>query len=180
MFWMLDFLATIYLIWTLTESGAPENRATRALRVAMVVAGLSLARGLYLKFVQFPDRPPVQATIPDTDWGRVMAWARASELSSGWLADPNHAARYGTSLRVAGERDVLVEAVKDSAIGLYDRGIALEVQRRLLAVGDFETMPAGRARSLAATYNLDYLVIDRPLELPLAFRSGSLFVYRLR
>ena len=64
-----------------------------------------------------------------------MAWARTTDSGSGWLADPLHAVVYGTSVRVAGERDVFVEAVKDAAIGMYDRDIAMRTAR-----------PAARAR----------------------------------
>jgi hypothetical protein len=174
---MLDFTATVYLVWALTEAGA---RRPRAAAVAAIVAVLSLSRGLYLKFVQFPDRPFVQAGIRLDDWGRVMAWARASDPRSGWLADPMHAVRYGTSLRVAGERDVLVEAVKDGAIGMYDRGMAMRTRERIAAAGDFGSLTAARSQALAETYGLDYLVTDRPLDLPLAFESGPLRVYRLR
>jgi hypothetical protein len=41
-------------------------------------------------------------------------------------------------------------------------------------------MTAGRARSLGERYGLDYLVTEQPLDLPLAFASGPLRVYRLR
>jgi hypothetical protein len=122
----------------------------------------------------------VQFGIREDDWGRVMAWARASDPRSGWLADPMHAIQYGTSLRVAGERDVFVEAVKDEAIGMYDRGVAMQTRDRLAEVGDFASLTAARAQALAGAHGLDYLVTDRPLDLPLAFESGRLRVYRLR
>jgi hypothetical protein len=179
MFWMLDLMATVYVIWMIAE-GSARATARRALVTAIVIAALSLARGLYLKLVLFPDRPLVQAGIQDDDWGRVMRWARQTDRASGWLADPTHASIYGSSVRVAGERDVLVEAVKDGAIGMYDRGVALRVRERVEAVGDFAALTAPRARELAATYDLDYLVTERALDLPVAFRSGALVVYRLR
>ncbi len=200
MFWMLDLLATIYVVWMIAEGPGSAPAATdrrqapggrepgrraghdggRAIAAALVIATLSLARGLYLMFVLFPSRPVVQASIQDDDWGRVMRWARQTDRSSGWLADPNHAVIYGTSLRVAGERDVLVEAVKDGAIGMYERRIALRVRERVEAAGDFNALTAPRARELAAAYHLDYLVTERSFDLPLAFRSGALSVYRLR
>ena len=109
-----------------------------------------------------------------------MAWARATDVRSHWLADPIHAARYGMSLRVAGERDVFVEAIKDAAIGMYDRRIAMRTRDRLTAIGNFDELTAARARSLAATYDIDYLLAERPFDLPLAFQSGELRIYRLR
>jgi hypothetical protein len=110
-----------------------------------------------------------------------MAWALASsDVSSHWLADPVHAALYGTSVRVAGHRDVLVEEIKDAAIGMYSRPVAMRTRERLDALGNFGGLTASRARELSAQYGLDYLVTEASLDLPIAFRSGSIVVYRLR
>ena len=177
--WMLDFLATIYVIWLLAEHG-PVIVERRARLVAAAVLALSIVRGVYVMFVEFPERPVVALDIPDTDWGRVMRWARATDMSSGWLADPIHAVLYGTSVRVAGERDVFVEGVKDTAIGMYDRGVAMRTRDRLTALGDFRTLTAARARDLGREFGLDYIVTEQALELPVAFTSGALKVYRLR
>lgn len=179
-FWMLDLLAVAYLVWLLAESGRPPPRRARAGVVCAVLAAASLTRGLYIMNVQFPDRPLVQIGIRDDDWGRAMAWARATDSATGWLADPLHAARYGTSVRVAGERDVFVEALKDSALGLYDRTVAMRTRDRLAALPDFNALSAARARELGAAYNLDFLVTGASLDLPVAFQSGSLRVYRIR
>ena len=130
--------------------------------------------------VDFPDRPVAAVRIPDDDWGRAMAWARSTDARAGWLADPMHAVLYGTSVRVAGQRDVFTEAVKDSAIGMYDRAVAMRTRDRLAALGEFSTLTPERARSLASAYDLTYLVTEQPLDLPLAFQSGTLRVYRLR
>lgn len=178
-FWMLDFQAVAYLVWLLAESGRPPYRA-RAAVVCCGLAAVSLVRGVYIMNVQFPDRPLAQIGIRDDDWGRAMAWARSTDLATGWLADPAHAALYGTSVRVAGERDVFVEALKDSALGMYDRTIAIRTRHRLAALPDFDALTAARARELAAAYTLDFLVTGASLDLPLAFQSGSLRVYQLR
>ena len=178
-FWMLDFLATIYVIWLLAEGGLAAV-GQRARLAAMAVLALSVVRGVYVMFVEFPDRPVVAFDIPNTDWGRTMRWARATETSSGWLADPMHAVLYGTSVRVAGERDVFVEGVKDVAIGMYDRPVAMRTRDRLATLGDFRALTAARARDLGREFGLDYLVTEQALELPVAFAAGSLRVYRLR
>ena len=178
-FWMLDFLAVVYLAWLLAEY-LPRGRRAGAAAIAVIVAILATARGVYVMFVEFPDRPLVQAYIEDNDWGRVMAFAQATNPSSRWLADPAHAARYGSSVRVAGERDVFVEALKDVALGMYDRGIAMRTRDRIRELADFESLSTPRARQLAATYNLDYLVTGGALDLPVAFESGALRVYKLR
>ena len=177
-FWMLDFLAMIYVVWALAEGQSPKVRRARAAAAAIVF--LSAVRGTYVMFVEFPDRPVAQIDLPDDDWGRAMAWARSTDRGSAWLASPDHAARYGTSVRVAAHRDVFVEAIKDGAVGMYDRAVAIRTRDRVNALGDFTTLDAARARALASQYALDYLVTDATLDLPLAFSSGSLRIYRLR
>lgn len=177
-FWMLDFVATIYAVWALAEGTSPNVR--RAQIAAVIILSLSIVRGTYVKLVGFPERAAAQIDIRDDDWGRVMAWARTTDPHSGWLVDPMHAIRYGTSVRAAAGRDVLVEAVKDTAIGMYDRQVAIRTRDRVLAVGDFYSLSADRARALGTTYDLDYLISERAVDLPLAFESGPLRVYRLR
>ncbi len=179
-FWMLDLLATVYVVWALAEGPARPLSVRRAQVAAAVFLAASAARGAYVIGVRFQERPFAQLALPDTDWGRTMIWAQHTAPDSGWLADPLHAAKYGTSVRVAGHRDVFVEAVKDTAIGMYDRPVAMRTRDRLAALGDFGALDAPRAAGLAATYGLDYLVTDRALALPLAFESGALRVYRLR
>jgi hypothetical protein len=109
-----------------------------------------------------------------------MAFAASTEPGSGWLADPIHAAKYGSSLRAAGRRDVLIEEMKDRAIAMYDRNIALRVADRERALSALAWNTPDGARALSRRYGLDYLVVDRELALPLVHRSGSLFIYRLR
>jgi hypothetical protein len=178
MFWMLDFLAIVYLVWMIAEG--TSRSPGRPLAVATLIVLLSAARGGYVTFLEFPERPLARIDVQDDDWGRVMAWARSTDVRSGWLADPMHAVRYGTSVRVAGARDVFVEAVKDTAIGMYDRATAMRTRDRLEAIGDFAALDTARARALASRYDLDYLVAERPFDLPVAFQSGQLRVYRLR
>jgi hypothetical protein len=144
---------------------------------AIVLA--SIVRGGYVMTVLFPERPVAQVDVRDDDWGRVMAWLRETPEGSGVIADPDHAARYGTSVRVAGERDVLVEAAKDTAIGMYAREIAMRTRERIAAVGDFRTLSPAAARRLGAQYGLGLLITEQPLALPIAFESGALRVYRL-
>ncbi len=187
-FWMLDFLAVIYVVWAAAEGVGPRARhardptedARRARLVALAIVLLSTVRGAYIMFVEFPDRRVAQTTVNDDDWGRAMAWARRSRPGSGWLADPGHAARYGTSVRVAAERDVFVEAIKDGAVGMYDRSVALRTRERVEALGDFTTLTPERARALATQYDLDYLVAEQAMDLPLEFSSGAVRIYRLR
>ncbi len=177
-FWMLDFLASIYVVWALVEGVGGSAKRARIATAALCL--LPVVRGAYVATVAFPDRPMFSVGVRDNDWGRVMAWARSSPPDSQWLADPLHALLYGTSVRVAGERDVFVEAAKDQAIGMYDRGVAIRTRDRVAAIGDFHALTAERARQLASAYGIDFLVTDERLDLPVAFQSGALRVYRLR
>lgn len=180
LFLVFDFLATVYGVWAIAEmSGrARQLNRWRPIAAATLVLLFSCVRGAYV--LAQAARPPVQLDIPDDDWGRAMAWARTTPKNSGWLADPMHAILYGTSVRVAGERDVFVEGVKDTALGIYDRRIAVRTDERLRELNDFSGFSLETARSLALRYELDYLVTEHTLDLPLAFASGPLRVYRLR
>jgi hypothetical protein len=175
-FWLLDVFATIYLVWWLAEF-SPRRRPAL---VAAILVAVSLSRGLFSLLLQFPDRPLFGVDIQNADWRDAMTFAAATDPRSGWLADPVHAAKYGSSLRAAGRRDVLIETLKDRAIAMYDRGIALRVGDRLRALEALRWDTPDGARGLARRYDLDYLVIDRALDLPLVHRAGSLYIYKLR
>ena len=177
-FWLLDWLAVIYVVWLLAEGPAVPRRLRPAV-VAGVLLTLAAARGGYIMGVEFPDRPLAQIDVREDDWGRVMAWARDQGRTTAWLADPSHAAQHGTSVRVAAGRDVFVEAFKDAALGMYDRGVAFRTRDRVAAVGDFATLDEARARQLAAQHDLDFLVTESALSLPLMFEAGRLRVYRI-
>jgi hypothetical protein len=178
-FWMIDFLGIVYLVWAVAE-GAGTAPGKRAAVAAAVILALSTARGVYSCFIQFTDRPIVSLDIPHRDWRDAMAWARTTDPGSGWLADPHHAALYGSTVRAAGHRDVLIDLLKDPAIAMYDRTIAMRLADREQALAALAWDTPDGARALARRYGLDYLVIDRELNLPLAHRSGSLFVYKIR
>ena len=180
-FWMLDVFGTIYLVWWLAEGTTdPALTRRRAAAVAGVLLALSAGRALYTSFVQFPDRRIFAIDVQHDDWRNAMAFARTTDPASGWLADPIHAAKYGASLRATGERDVLLEALKDPAIAMYDRPTAMRLADRARALQALAWDTPDGARGLARRFGLDYLVIDRQLELPLVHQAGSLFVYKLR
>ena len=87
-----------------------------------------------------------------------MDWLKQQPLDTHVLADPGHAWKYGTSVRVAAERDVFLEETKDSALAIYSRDVAMRVTERSRAIGDFATLSAERGLELARRYDLDYLV----------------------
>jgi hypothetical protein len=96
------------------------------------------------------------------------------------LADPGHAWKYGTSVRVSAERDVYLEEVKDAAMAIYSREVARRIVERTNALGDFSTLTPEHARELARRYDLDYLVTTADLPLPLAFRNVQFRIYSLQ
>jgi hypothetical protein len=71
--------------------------------------------------------------------------------------------------------------VKDAAVAMYDRGVAVRVLERANAIGDFSRLDAHRARDLAARYDLDYLVTEsRNLDLPAVYSNARFVIYDLR
>jgi hypothetical protein len=63
---------------------------------------------------------------------------------------------------------------------MYERDVAIRTRDRLLEIDDYDHMTDGRARELAAKYELDFMVSEAAMSLPIAYSSGSLRVYRLR
>ena len=198
-FWMLDFTATVYLVWALAEGlpsvarsakeGPPSRSALRGINplsrsdmrpaiVAGILAVLALIRGAYVMRVEFPNRPLFETAVPG-DWGRVAGWVQSTPKDTGWLADPMHAVRYGTSLRMAAARDVFVEGTKDAAIGMYDRTIAFRTRDRLRELGDFSALSAEQIQALGHRYGLGYFISEQQYSLPLAFEAGAIRIYRI-
>ena len=82
-------------------------------------------------------------------------------------------------MRVSATRDVFLEDVKDSAIAIYSRDVAQRVVERASALGDFTTLTPERALSLARTYDLNYLVTEARLDLPVRYENTQFRVYAL-
>jgi hypothetical protein len=172
-FWLVDFVALLAAIGL-----ARRERAAKILAVVMVA--LAVGRGVYVMAVEHPERPLMAIHLPASDWQHAMQWIKAQPAKSHVLADPGHAWKYGASVRVAAERDVFLEEVKDSAIAIYSRDVALRYNERNLAVGDFTQLSAERASELAARYDLDYLVAETDFPLRLAYRNARFKVYSLQ
>ncbi len=175
-FWLLDFMAAIYVAWLLVE-GLPRRTGRAA---AMVLLAAGAARGVYVMAIEHRSSPLVALRLPADDWSDAMRWIATSEPGSHVLADPGHAWKYGSSVRVGGERDVYVEEVKDAALALYSREVAMRVLGRMQDAHDFGALDAGRALALASQYDLDYLVIDRDMRLPLLYRNHRFRIYALK
>jgi hypothetical protein len=174
-FWMLDLCASIYLAWLLELMG--PVRARQAAVVAVIA--IAAARGLYVTRAEHHGAPIVAIHLPGNNWTDAMSWISRTPASTHVLADPGHAWKYGTSVRVAGERDVYLEEVKDVALALYSRDVAMRVLGRIQDAGAFDSLTPDRALALATQYELNYLVIDHDMNLPLAYRNAQFRIYSL-
>ena len=189
LFWMLDVLGTIYLAWAVADGPRPWATSTarpatltarRARLVALVMVCAAVGRGAYVMWIEHPGRPVLELALPPTDWQDAMDWLKATPPTTHVLADPGHAWRYGTSVRVAALRDVYLEEVKDAALAMYSRKVAMRVAERTRALGSFDALTPQSARELARRFEIDYLVSERTLDLPIAHRNARFFIYRLR
>ena len=184
-FWILDIFASCYLVWLLVESPMWTRARARWLRVTprwAVVSFmllLAIARGGYVMLVERAGQPIVQPRLAANDWHDVMRWASRQPVGTHFLAEPDHASRYGTSVRAASGRDVYLEIIGDTGIAIYSADVAHRLTKRLTDLGDFESLDAARALILAESYELDYLITEHALDLPETRRAGRFLVYDL-
>jgi hypothetical protein len=169
-FWLVDVVALVYVV-----SLATRRRVAMALAVVLVTA--SVARSVYVMLIERPERLLFAVRLTNSPWEDAMAWLARQPVGTHVLADPGHAWKYGTSVRVSAGRDVFLEEVKDSAIALYSRDVAVRVVERTSAIGDFNTLTADRARELARRYDLDYLITEADLPLDVAYRNAQFRIY---
>jgi hypothetical protein len=187
-FWMADLLTMLALVWWVAESSAwAPGRGTRSSTTTRrpqwafaVLAALALGRGGYAKVVEHPERPMIALGVPADAWSDVSDYLRrATPPGTHVLADPNHAWRFGTSLRVVAARDVFLENVKDEAMSMYDRRMAQRIAERRLALGDFQRRTAPELVALGRRFALDVVVSEHDLALPEIYRNPQFRVYRL-
>jgi hypothetical protein len=187
-FWPIDFLTAAYLVALASERAARLSSPVALRLGACALAALSLVRGVYVMRAEFPDRPLFAVHLRQTPWQDAMDWLKRQPLDVHVLADPGHAWKYGTSVRVAAGRDVFLEDTKDSALAIYSRPVAQRVveRRRVLGAVDSSwtaagssTIPETFVRQLADGYGVDYLVTEATLPLQLAFGNSQFHVYAL-
>lgn len=172
-FWLVELAALILIAERL-----PRLHRRLGPALAVVLVALSVARGAAVVIGE-KDGRLVTIDLPANDWTSAMSWLRAQPRDAHVLADPDHAWRYGSSVRVSAERDVFHEDIKDAALAMYDRDVALRVvERRALAAG-LGDKPLGDVLSLAGRYEIDYLVTDQRLALPVAYENATFRVYQL-
>ena len=179
-FWVIDFCTVAYIAWWLLESA----RRSRVMQIAAisVVAIISAARGWYVVRIAQPDRPLVRVELADTPWVDAMNWLRSQPSNWHVLADPRDADKYGVSLRLAAEKDTVLEATKDSALAIYDRDIAMRVGDRMEHLARFGELTTADARELDQRYDLDAVIVESTchLDLPMLYRNAMFVIYDLR
>ena len=180
-FWLIDFLVIVYGVVLVSETAA-AGRSRRLLPlVACGVVALSVARGGFVMFDEHSERSLFQVGLPASAWSDAMGWLAQQPLDVHVLADPGHVALYGSSVRVAAQRDVVLEDVKDTAVALYSRDVAMRVRERRASLEDFAHLSTVRATALARKYAVDYLVTaGEPLAFPVAYRNATFRIYDLR
>jgi hypothetical protein len=179
-FWLLDFAVAAYVAWWLFSRRAVQSGAGRAVLLSLL-AVLSIGRGVYVLAIE-TGRPLAQVSLPATPWTAAMAWIRSQPAGVHVLADPGHAWKHGVGVRQAALRDTFLETVKDSAMAMYDRDVAMRVAERIAATARFDEMTTDEIKALDATFGFDLFVVDadRPFSLPVLYRNPRFVVYDLR
>lgn len=180
-FWLTDAVATAYVAWAVADSSARTRDEMWRWSVIGAVLLASVLRGYDVLRIE-TRRPLFETTLPASTWTDAMTWLRSQPDRAYVLADPGHAWKYGSSVRVAANRDVLVEAGKDTSIAMYDRDVAMSVADRLHALENFDELTADDARALATRFGVDTVVdtVDHPLALPVRYRNSQFVVYAIR
>lgn len=171
-FWLVELVAFVVIARSLSH-----RRWAAAVAAALVV--VSVARGAT---VLFGEKGGILARLdfPADDWTAAMRWLRSQPAGVHVIADPGHAWRYGSSVRVTAERDVFHEDVKDAALAMYDRDVAIRVVERRALTTDFSAKTSDELTALAREYDLDYLVSDERLDLPVVYENTTFRIYGLR
>ena len=175
-FWIVDFLAALYVVAAIGES----MRRTRMVMLAAVLLAVSVARATYIMWSEHAERHLFQLSLAPSPWMDAMHWIAGQPLNVHVVAAPNHSFKYGVSVRVAAWRDVLLEDDKDSAVAMYSRPIAERVVERRNALADFSSLTAASALELATRFGVDYLVTEAALPLREVYRNSQFKIYALK
>ncbi|HEX5070759.1 MAG TPA: hypothetical protein VFV78_11150 [Vicinamibacterales bacterium] len=179
--WVLDGVTLLYLAWWAVDDVAAGVGLRWRGAAASLLFIASFVRGWYVVTIDTP-RPLVARALPADDWTAAMRFLQSQPVGIHVLADPGHAWMYGSSVRVAALRDTVLESVKDTAMAIYDRNVAMRVGERVQALEGFASLPDDRLREIASRYHADVLVFDRsrPLDFPVLFENARFVIYDVR
>lgn len=180
-FWVLDGVVLLYLAWWLIDDVGTRRGGRWRTVAAVLMLALSLGRGFYVLVIE-AGRPLVSWTLPKDEWTDAMNWLRTQPATLNVLADPGHAWRYGSSVRVAALRDTVLEQMKDTAMAMYDRTVARRVGERMEALAGFADFSPDQIRAVGARFQADVVILERTrrLDLPVLFENSRFVVYDLR
>ena len=180
-FWVLDAALVLYLAWWLMDDLAVRRGRSWRTPVMATIVLLSLVRGFYVVVIE-TKRPLVQASLPVGDWTDALNWLQQQPASWQVLADPNHAAKFGFSVRVGALRDTVLEQSKDASLSIYERDIALRVAERRQALSGFESFGDDQIRAAARRFGADVALVDRAQQLsfPVLYQNQRFVVYDVR
>jgi hypothetical protein len=180
-FWPVELLATLVTIWWVTESPAVvRTRPWLGKALAAMLVVVAVARGAYVGFVESPERATLAVGLPADDWSTALDWVAGHTAHDAFvLADPGHAWKFGTAVRIGARRDVYLEETKDVAMAMYSKEAAARVAARIDAVAGFDALDETALRALARRDGLTVLVTQRRLQLPVLHVQGAVTVYRL-
>jgi hypothetical protein len=180
-FWPVELLATLVTIWWVAESPAAVRARpwlARALAAGLVI--VAVTRGAYVGFVESPGRDTLALGLPDDDWATALGWVAGHTPHDAYvLADPGHAWKFGTAVRIGAQRDTYLEETKDVAMAMYSKEAAARVAARIDTVAGFGSLDEAALRSLARRDGLTVLVTERRLQLPILHVQGAVTVYQL-
>jgi hypothetical protein len=175
-FWIVDFLAALYMIAAVGES----LRRTQMMTLAFVLLTASVARATYIMWSEHLERRLFQVSLVPSPWVEAMHWIAGQPLNVHVVAAPDHSFKYGVSVRVAACRDVLLEDDKDSAVAMYSHPIAERVVERRKALANFSSLTAASALELGTRFGVDYLVTEASLPLREVYRNTQFRIYALK
>ena len=154
------------------RDAAVRIRGARACAAAALTA-LSLARGAYVMHVEFPERPLFERDVGG-DWGRVRRGHGSTPKDSSWLADP--AARRALRHQPADGGGARCLRRRHEGRGDWD----VRSRRRLPDQGSAEAgratsaeMSADQLRDVGRDFQLDYLISETEMPMPLVYQSGT-------
>jgi hypothetical protein len=178
--WVLDAAVIAWLACFLMDDLVRRSTRLRGAVIGMILMAAS-ARGYYVQMIE-PGRPLIARTLPATEWTDAMLFLRKQPVRLHVLADPEHAWKYGSSVRVSALQDTVLEVVKDSAMAIYDRPLAMQVGDRAMALGGFADFTPEQLAGAGARYDADVLVLEntRRLGLPVLYENPRFTVYKLR
>jgi hypothetical protein len=148
--------------------------------LAVVLLTVSVARATYIMWSEHAERRLFQVSLVPSPWMDAMHWIAGQPLNIHVVAAPDHAFKYGVSVRVAACRDVLLEDDKDSAVAMYSRPIAERVVERRKALAEFSRLTAPSALELGTRFGVDYLVTEAALPLREVYRNTQFKIYALK